>query len=91
MPKLQPGCDENDSRADEYLKRFGDGLRRLRQQASLTQEELAHLSGLDRSYVGQVERGERNVALVNILKLAAALRVAPAALLSDFDVESAAD
>lgn len=39
----------------------------------LSQEQLAHLAGLDRSYVGQVERGERNITLDNIYRLANAL------------------
>ena len=41
----------------------------------MSQEELAHMAGLDRTYVGGVERGERNLALDNIHRLAAALGV----------------
>ena len=44
------------------------------------QEQLAHEAGLDRSYVGQVERGERNITLDNIHRLAEALRLVPATL-----------
>ncbi|KXZ61395.1 anaerobic benzoate catabolism transcriptional regulator [Microbacterium laevaniformans] len=56
-------------------------VRELRQSAGLSQEQLAHQAGLDRSYVGQVERGERNVSLDNIHRLAEALGVSPGALL----------
>jgi transcriptional regulator with XRE-family HTH domain len=60
---------------------FGARLRALRIAARLSQETLAFQSQLDRSYVGQVERGERNVSLKNIAKLAQALNVAPYELL----------
>ena len=46
----------------------------------MSQEGLAHDAGLDRSYVGQVERGERNITLDNIHRLASALGVTPASL-----------
>lgn len=48
----------------------------------MSQEQLAHAAGLDRSYVGQVERGERNVTLDNIHRLAEAIGTAPSALLA---------
>ena len=57
----------------DVQERFGDRLREVRNQAGLTQESLAEASGLDRSYYGGVERGERNVALRNIEALADAL------------------
>jgi transcriptional regulator with XRE-family HTH domain len=60
---------------------FGIHLRGLRLQKGLSQEKLAELAGLHRNYVGGVERGERNIALLNILALARALRVKPAKLL----------
>jgi transcriptional regulator with XRE-family HTH domain len=65
----------------QLRKAFGRRVRELRHIAEITQEELALKSGLDRSYVGQVERGERNVSLANIHKIAAGLEVNPSTLL----------
>lgn len=61
-------------------KAFGARVRELRLRAGLSQEELAHRAELDRSYVGQVERGERNVSLDNIHRLAEALHKKPSEL-----------
>lgn len=56
---------------------FGARMRVFRVKSGLSQEQLAHVAGLDRTYVGSVERGERNVALDNIWKLADALKISP--------------
>lgn len=66
---------------DSVLARFGNRVRGLRKKKGLSQEGLALESGLDRSYVGGVERGERNISLENIEKLAKALGVHPSELL----------
>ena len=60
---------------------FGVGLRSLRTSAGLSQEELAERAGIDRSYLGGIERGEHNLALINIVKLAIALKLPPHKLL----------
>ena len=64
------------------LLQFGQQVRKARRLQGLSQEELADLCQLDRSYVGGVERGERNVSLLNIIKIAKALRMAPKDLLT---------
>ena len=64
--------------------RFGKRLRQLRLLKGLTQEGLAESAGLHSTYVGGIERGERNVGLDNIIKLARALGEHPSALFADF-------
>ncbi len=61
---------------------FGRRLVSLRKGKGLSQEQLALQSGLARSYLGGVERGQRNIALLNICRLAVTLEVAPGKLLA---------
>lgn len=66
---------------DAELVALGRRLCELREQAGLTQEVLAHAAGLHWTYVGQIERGERNLSYKNVLKLARGLGVEPARLM----------
>ncbi len=65
---------------DACKQKFGSNVRRLRESLGMTQEDLAEAASLDRSYVGGIERGERNPALTAILQLSSALRIAPGRL-----------
>ncbi len=68
--------------AVERRRQFGRRVRALRTERGLSQEALADLAGIHRTYVGSVERGERNMALDNIHALADALGVAAGELLT---------
>jgi transcriptional regulator with XRE-family HTH domain len=61
---------------DAVKARFGQRVRELRKEQGLSQEALALICELDRTYIGGVERGERNVSLLNIHRIALALKVA---------------
>ena len=71
--------------AHPALTQFGKRLRSLRQERGISQEKLAELSGLHRTYVGDVERGERNISLINLTALATALRISLSTLVKDVD------
>ena len=62
---------------------FGETVREMRLALDLSHEMLAELTGLHRTYIGSVERGERNISLQNIVSIAHALQVSPAELLKD--------
>lgn len=63
------------------LTLFGEKVRFFRKEQGLSQEELASLAELHRTYIGMIERGEKNITLLNILKIAKALDVDPTQLL----------
>jgi len=55
--------------------RFGGAVRRRRRKLGVSQEEFADMCGLDRTYIGGIERGERNLSLLNIEKIAKTFRI----------------
>ena len=57
------------------LEKFGEQVRKERHQKGLSQEELAGLAGIDRTYVGGVERGERNLSVLNVKRISDALGI----------------
>jgi transcriptional regulator with XRE-family HTH domain len=79
-PSRAAAADGNDP-----LQRFGANLRRVRDGAGMSQEALAHEARLDRAAISIIERGTRAANLRTILKLARALRVAPASLLDGIE------
>lgn len=68
----------------EERSRFGKRIRQLRLAKNWSQEELALRSGLHPTYIGGIERGERNLGLDNILKIARALDEEPSTLFMDY-------
>ena len=58
---------------DGSLKRLGDAVRAARKARALSQEALADAAGIDRSHMGKIERGERNVTLLNLTRIAKAM------------------
>lgn len=65
------------------LKAFGLRVRKLREALDWSQDQLAEQADLHRTYISGLERGERNVSLLNILRLARALKTVPGKLLDD--------
>jgi transcriptional regulator with XRE-family HTH domain len=66
---------------EDIRRRFGRAVRKRRERLGISQEEFADLCGLHRTYMGGIERGERNISLANIEKIARALRIALSELL----------
>lgn len=67
------------------LLEFGFHLKKLRLERGLSQEQLGLIAELDRTYISGIERGVRNVSLVNIFRIAKALDIPVAALFSDIE------
>ena len=65
---------------------FAANVRRRRLALGLSQEELAEAAGVHRTYVGMLERGEKNVTIYNIERIAIALKLEPSELLSRIDI-----
>jgi len=70
---------------DEILVRFGNKIREIRKVKGISQERLAELSEIDRSYMGRIERGEMNVSLTKVYQISEALEVPPASLLEQLN------
>lgn len=68
------------------LVKLGLRVRKFREQAGVSQEDLAHQADLDRTYVGGVERGERNLGTLNLLRIAAALNVTASVLFNGVSI-----
>lgn len=68
---------------DANLARFGAAVRARRKVLSISQETLADLAGIDRSHMGKIERGERNVTFLNIVRIAESFGCNPSDLLID--------
>lgn len=68
---------------DPRLVAFGQRVRAIRKQKGLSQEGLAALADIDRSYMGHIERGEKNITLTKIYQIADALEVTPVHFFDD--------
>jgi len=84
MPDPNITIDEKGRRI--LLQNLGKSIRNQRIRAGLSQEGLAHSAYLDRSYMGGVERGERNIAWINLVKIARALKISVSQLISEADL-----
>ncbi|MBF0503100.1 MAG: helix-turn-helix transcriptional regulator [Candidatus Riflebacteria bacterium] len=69
-------------RTNKILATFGSRVRELRKEKGWSQEELAARCSLDRTYIGGIERGERNLAILNICKIAKTLGISLSELLN---------
>ena len=67
----------------EILLKFGNRVRELRKSKGLSQEAFASLCGLDRTYISGIERGVRNISLINLFVLAKALQISVAELMQE--------
>ena len=76
-----PNLSKN--RQDPVLVALGVALRRIRLEKSISQEKLALLAEVDRSYVGRVERGDNNVAMLTLVRLAGALDISLSDLMAE--------
>ena len=68
--------------SDGRLRQLGTAIRAARLERNLSQEALADAAGIDRSHMGKIERGERNVSVLNVARVATALNVTVASLMT---------
>ncbi|MDR0926629.1 MAG: helix-turn-helix domain-containing protein [Ignavibacteria bacterium] len=71
-------------REQSILNKFGDRVRELRTKKGLSQEKLAELANLHRTYIGMIERSETNITLANIEKIANALNVSMSEIFDNY-------
>lgn len=71
---------------EQDLVRLGEAIRKARAERGYSQEAFADACGLDRSHVGNIERGERNVTFLNIVKMASAVQLKPSDILKIADL-----
>jgi len=72
----------------EQLIRFGEEIKKARKNLKLktSQEAFAEMSGLHRTYIGQIERGEKNISFENILRIAKALKIPPSEIFKNAEL-----
>lgn len=78
MPKV---ADKSDH--ERVLGNLGDAIRARRQAAGLSQEALADAAGINRTHMGEAERGKRNVSLMAVVKIAAAMNIKSSEILAE--------
>jgi transcriptional regulator with XRE-family HTH domain len=71
--------------SNDPLKKFGLLIRKHRKDRHLSQDKLAEICGLHRTYIGSIERGEQNISLKNIVKLADIFGISVSELFQDWD------
>lgn len=81
MPRISAKSVQNDT--NDYLALIGKAIRARRKELGLSQEALADASGVERSHMGKIERGERNVTILNIARICLALNCKPSEMLSE--------
>lgn len=69
---------------EELLFRFGQTIQKYRKERNISQEKLAELANLHRTYIGMIERGEKNITFLNIYKISKALNITLAELFTNF-------
>ncbi|WP_071654395.1 helix-turn-helix transcriptional regulator [Janthinobacterium sp. HH106] len=70
-----------DQEFSSQLLAVGSAVRAMRKERGMSQEELAHVATIDRSHMGKIERGERNVSFANIVRISIALGCLPSTIL----------
>lgn len=69
----------------QLLIQLGNNIRTARKSQNLSQEKLALQANIDRTYIGGVERGERNISIINLCRIASTLKVLPSTLLKNVE------